>query len=103
VGRYPAPNKAEKARIEAMMKLGCIVCDYFGAKSRAQECHHIVEGNKRLGHWYTLPLDRICHSEINAITKGGEPSERQLWERVQLKLMLPIYWPKSKILPRRTA
>jgi hypothetical protein len=101
MGKYPKPTKAEAKRIEVMMRLGCVHCAYFGKPVPAEECHHIVEGMKRLGHWYTLPLCRKCHARINQLTKSKEPSERELWERVQDRLHLPKVWVSTKILPRR--
>jgi uncharacterized protein YodC (DUF2158 family) len=103
VGKQPKMTKSERARIEAMMKLGCVYCVWFDRFVPAQECHHIVEGNRRLGHWYTIPLCRDDHANINALTnpRNGGPSERDLWEVVQITLELPSDWPESKILPRR--
>ena len=84
------------------MRLGCVLCAYHGKPVPAQECHHITE-SKRLGHWYTLPLCKHCHENINSLTRwrGINPSERELWERVQDRFHLPKDWPESKVMPRR--
>jgi hypothetical protein len=99
------PTKAEVERIEAMMVLGCVHCAWWDEPVPAEECHHILRGNKRLGHWYTLPLCKTCHASINQLTNPlySDVSEQALWERVQNRLHLPTDWPESKILPRKTA
>jgi hypothetical protein len=109
-------KKMEAERITRMMRLGCCACAHLQLPVPAQECHHILHGNKRLGHWYTIPLCRGHHQgdwrelslvlldkERVAISDGRKaftavyPSERELWERVQRRLKLPTSWPQSKI------
>lgn len=119
-----APTKAEAERIKRMLALGCIVCmEQFGVVQPA-ECHHIVRGNRRLGHWYTLPLccghHRGYWPDLDAIkayvvdppvsiasgTKAfaaAYGSEMYLWALVQYQLDLPGDAPSSKIVPRRQA
>jgi Recombination enhancement, RecA-dependent nuclease len=118
------PTKYERERMEAMMKLGCAACAYlFALPVVAQECHHILSGGRRMGHWYTIPLCRGHHQGdwspeqielieprmLVAISDGRKafvaayPSERELWELVQVRLRLPRVWPVSKILPRNVA
>jgi hypothetical protein len=112
-----AATKAEKQRIERMMTLGCICCYQFGGW-RYPECHHIVEGNKRMGHWYSLPIcsghhrgawTGLEHGPRIALSDGSKRfeaifgTERELWKKVQDRLALPYVWPGSKILPRRVA
>ena len=114
-------TKLEELRIQRMMQLGCVMCAVLELPYTAQECHHIVQGNRRLGHWFTLPLCRGHHQgdwtfeqrimiprgKLVGIYSGSklfEPvygTERELWERVQARLGLS--WPESKILPRRAA
>lgn len=118
------PTKYEAERIEAMMRLGCVACAHIGIVHIAQECHHILSGGRRLGHWFTLPLCRGHHQgdwnseqvelippeKRVAISDGRKlfnavySPERKLWEVVQDRLHLPKIWPiSSKILPRRVA
>lgn len=110
------PTKDERERITRMLLFGCICCAEFSIYRHA-ECHHIVEGNKRLGHWYTLPLCKGHHRGewimgenygIRVALSDGSKrfaeafgTERELWKRMQCKLLLPYVWPSSKILPRR--
>lgn len=115
------PTKYESQRITAMMRLGCVCCAQLGIWNPAVEVHHIVEGNRRLGHWYSLPLCVAHHRGIwsselvelippdlrVAISDGSKMfekqygTERDLWMKVQARLKLPAVWPTSKILPRR--
>lgn len=120
--KYIRATTAEKERIDRMMRLGCVACAQLGVPNLvATECHHIVEGNKRLGHWYTIPLCSGHHRgdwsqhgwilphERASIASGRKEfirvynTERALWERVQFVLHLDDTWPPTKILPRKTA
>lgn len=57
VGRQIPPTQAEQARFRKLIDLGCIACRINGVVTRgAIEIHHLVEGNKRLGHSFTIPL-----------------------------------------------
>lgn len=114
-------NRLDQLRVDRMMHLGCVYCAHLGLVCIAQECHHIVEGNRRLGDWFTLPLCRGHHQGdwsrdqleiipadkrvgIHSGSKACEavyPAQRELWERVQACLHLS--WPQSKIVPRRVA
>jgi hypothetical protein len=96
-------TKAQKARFEAAIRLGCVLCAHFGKPVSAAEMHHLLSGNRRMGHDWSIPLCRPCHRNINALTKSGEPSERELWTKVQQRLHLSTDWPTSKMLPRRYA
>jgi hypothetical protein len=89
----------------------------------AEECHHILYGNVRMGDLYTIPLCRGHHQgDWNdeqkqiispqyrvGISDGRKaftrlyPTERELWERVQQRLKLPTTWPTPKLVPRRSA
>lgn len=113
-------TETERARLEAMMELGCCACAYLQLWCQADECHHLILGGKRMGHTYTIPLcrghhqgqwrweqiDAIPADKLVAISNGRKrfndayPTERQLWERVQDRLKLSKEWPESKIMPR---
>ena len=57
VGRQKPPTKDELRRYHALQELGCIACRINGVSHGAiPEIHHLVEGNKRLGNDYTIPL-----------------------------------------------
>lgn len=118
------PTRYEATRIEAMMRLGCCCCAHLGLVHIAQECHHILDGGRRMGHWFTLPLcrghhqgdwgaeqleliptdKRVAISDGRKVFNAVYNDERKLWEVVQDRLHLPKIWPvSSKILPRRVA
>ena len=65
------PTKAQQARFEKMKQLGCVACWLRGYWSRAQrmngEVHHLLWGNRRRGHDFTITLDAWHHR--------GEPDE----------------------------
>lgn len=114
-----APTKYETERIEAMKRLGCVACAALGVPNlNALELHHILDGGKRMGHWFTIFLCRGHHQgdwsaaqhvedeHRVAISDGRKRfrliygTERSLWERVQTKLKLTKAWPVSKRVPR---
>ena len=52
------PTKAEKAHLDAVARLGCLIC---GAPA---EVHHIMSGvgmGQRASHYDTIPLCPRCH------------------------------------------
>ena len=51
-------NKAEQRRFDAMKEMGvCIACYLRGAKGYNHiEIHHLLSGNKRIGHMATVSL-----------------------------------------------
>lgn len=56
VGKTSTPTKADRARFIHLREVGCICCRKDGRINREIDIHHIVEGSRRLGHQYTLPL-----------------------------------------------
>jgi hypothetical protein len=100
-----------------MLMLGCICCYQFGGWVHP-EVHHLISGNRRMGHNWTIPLCPFHHRGVSsglfygpriALSDGGKifvatfGNERELWKKVQDRLALPYVWPGSKILPRRVA
>jgi len=109
---------AEEARRINRMKaeIGCICCLLrTGVPNYHVEVHHIVRGNKRLGHLYTLPLCRSHHrirgvgGIFTSIADGRKAfnkihgTELDLWLKCQHMLELPDDLPATKVLPRRMA
>lgn len=105
-----------------MMRLGCVCCDVIGHPNRWElECHHILEGNRRLGHWWTLPLCRGHHQaqwsqwqqeiladELRVAISDGRKrfnriygSELKLWVKLQQRMNLDATLPITKCAPRR--
>lgn len=125
-----APTRYEQERFDAMLRLGCVACAVLGIPYAEVQCHHILDGGVRMGHWFSLGLcaghhkgeftalqrrllvevaeERgIKHDPLVAVHTGRKAfarvygTEKQLWTRVQERLRLPAVWPSSKILPRR--
>lgn len=117
-----APTKDERERMDLIVRMPCPCCAIAGYPFAEKiDCHHLLSGNKRMGHWWTLNLCEGHHAGkfsvrqrqlmrpkyLVAISDGRKlfcavfPSERQLWERLQKTLGLEANWPASKILPRR--
>lgn len=114
-------NRMDELRIEQMLRLGCSACAYLQLFSVA-EVHHILEGGRRMGDWFSIPLcaghhrgmwsdehRAILHPhQLVSISDGRKafskvyPTERELFERTQARLGLS--WPTvTKILPRVVA
>lgn len=95
-------TKAEKARADRMaLEIGCIFCALGDIKSRCDHRHHIKSGNKRMGHWYTLPLCEAHHSQCHSGTiRNAE--QMDAWFKVQHILGLSDELPKSKIYKRES-
>lgn len=118
------PTKEESEWISRVIRYGCICClDCGYSGSEPVEYHHIVEGNRRLGHLFGLPLCRGHHRRIwskrqtllipaerrVSIADGIKAfiaafgSQRGLWEILRDHVGLTVEWPTSKMLPRRLA
>jgi len=114
---YSGPDPLEHARMERIMSLSCIVCALYGdITPRRLECHHIVRGNKRLGHWYTIPLCVGHHRGVDwtdqavqiSIASGSRAfreahgyDDLQLWQKLQVVLGLSDALPPTKIFKRK--
>jgi hypothetical protein len=63
----PAPTKAERAHIERVKAMACVVCDAQGPS----ECHEIEQGQ-----WFTsMPLCADCHRGAH----NGIHGQRRVW------------------------
>lgn len=50
----------EAQHLDRVQQLGCIACYIDGVYSPA-EIHHVLDGNRRMGHKYVLPLCVLHH------------------------------------------
>lgn len=95
-------TKAEKARADRMAEeIGCIFCWLeLGREGPCENRHHIIRGNKRMGHIYTLP---VCIHHHAACHDGTYSHAKQIdtWIKVQHALGMDDSQPATKILPRR--
>lgn len=73
------PDKAERAWMDAIVRLGCIVCRNQGRGYVPAVVHHIIRFGRRMGHLYTLPLCEPGHHK-DAPPGSGEIS-RHPWRR----------------------
>ena len=116
-------TKDEQHRIDLMMPLGCVACAYLDIVNVGSDLHHILQGNVRLGHWYTIflcpghhrgawspeqieliePHLRVAISDGRRAFARAYCTERQMWETVQVRLKLSTAWVVSKLVPRRVA
>lgn len=55
MGPSRTPNKLEREWMNRIADLGCVACKQDGIESRAS-VHHIIQGNRRLGHLYSIGL-----------------------------------------------
>lgn len=110
------PTVAQQAAFLKMRELGCIVCALVGdVRPRKIEAHHIVRGNKRMGHRFVLPLclghhrgkwnDQIVRVGIadgrKAFKEAHGYDELELWQKLQVTLGLDDTLPVSKIVARK--
>jgi hypothetical protein len=49
-------TKAERAHMEAVQALGCIVCRTTHEGYVPAEIHHVLKNGRRMGHMFVLPL-----------------------------------------------
>lgn len=60
----PKPNKADLVRFDKLMQLGCIVSHVYFHRYEPAQVHHLLSGNKRRGHQFTIPLSPWFHQGI---------------------------------------
>lgn len=67
-------TKAEQARFDAMKELGlCVACYRRGIHGRGHiEIHHLLSGNKRIGHMATVSL---CVWHHRGMAQAGTHAE----------------------------
>lgn len=120
----PPPTKAESERIRRIVDYGCIVSRIKWRTYAPPDVHHLLDGGRNIGHWFTIPLSPWFHRGVTLsgmsqkeMTRVYGPSleldkdafetafgtDRYLWEVVQRLFKLDRAWPPSKILPRRVA
>lgn len=49
-------TQAERAWMDRITRLGCIVCLLHGKGRSPAVPHHMLRGGKRIGHLHTIPL-----------------------------------------------
>jgi hypothetical protein len=56
MGPSKTPTAVERDWLDRLCELSCIACRKDGIDDTPGEVHHIVQGNRRLGHLFTLLL-----------------------------------------------
>lgn len=86
VGKTKSRTKADDERIDILTReIGCLCCILKGFdRYQPSEYHHIVEGYKRLGHDYGLPL---CPWHHRGIVPDGH-SKQTVMGRLGMSLAL---------------
>lgn len=109
-----SPTKAERERWARFEEIGCICCLLsFGQKQPRYEVHHLLQGGRRLGHLYSIPLCETHHRGRSisglwtSIAQGSKAfnavhgSQWDLWVKTQHILQLSDELPASKLVSRR--
>ena len=60
----PRPRIDDIERFAKLYALGCVVSRVFFGRWEPAEIHHLVEGRKRLGHQFTIPLSPWFHRGV---------------------------------------
>ncbi len=58
------PTKAEAARMDKIKASVCTACFQIGIESESPEIHHLLSGNRRRGHRYTIGLCTWHHRGV---------------------------------------
>jgi Recombination enhancement, RecA-dependent nuclease len=61
MGPSKPPIKSEVAWMSSARDYGCIACAADGFRDVPASIHHIVEGYRRKGHLFTIPLCEAHH------------------------------------------
>lgn len=70
------PRIADVERFAKLRAIGCIVSRLYFNRWEPAEIHHLVEGRKRLGHQFTIPLSPWFHRGIPPLP-DMRPSEAE--------------------------
>jgi hypothetical protein len=54
-------TKAEREWLNAITRIGCIVCRLQGLGATPAEPHHLLSGGRRMGHLFSIPLCYLHH------------------------------------------
>ena len=77
VGKTIRATAAQKRRMDAISKMGCVACAVLNQRQpNGTEVHHITSCGRRMGHDATMPLCKWMH---RGVPKGGlRPSQMDL-------------------------
>lgn len=66
------PTKAEKARMDAIKESTCVCCHMRGLYAWRPEIHHLLSGNRRRGHMFTVGLCAYHHRGVKALERSSQ-------------------------------
>jgi hypothetical protein len=81
MGPSKPPTKLESEWMDRIANYGCIACKLDGIPDSPASVHHIVEGNRRLGHLFTLPLCYTHHQGGGLIAPSVHQAKRTFQKR----------------------
>lgn len=93
----PKATKAELEHMARVKELPCCIC-VAGEQTSITEVHHLKLGNKRMGHFYVIPL---CSTFHHPKAYQWTYCQRALWQSVMDDLGIVMDWPTSRIVSRR--
>lgn len=64
VGKSKSHTICDKKRFSLLPQVGCICCKSYGIHNEWVQIHHIIDGNKRMGHQFTIPLCYWHHEGV---------------------------------------
>lgn len=90
VGKQKAPTVAQKRRMEILKtEIGCIACKLDGMDYVPPDIHHIIDGGKRCGHEFSIPLCPPHHGRIPVVgVLSIDKNKRQFIKRYGTELQL---------------
>ncbi len=93
MGPSKTPTKIEREWMAAAADHGCVACLQDGHQTPAS-IHHIVQGNRRLGHLFTLPLCYLHHqgdgSEVPSVHFAKRAFVARYGSELELLAMLKV-------------
>jgi Recombination enhancement, RecA-dependent nuclease len=80
MGPSRTPTKLEREWMARVSEHGCVACHQDGTESPAS-VHHIVHGNRRLGHLFTIGLCYLHHQGDGRQVPSVHGTKRQFVQR----------------------
>jgi hypothetical protein len=87
MGPSKPPTKLEREWMSRIADLGCVACRQDGIESPAS-VHHIVQGNRRLGHLHTILLCPLHHQGDGRQVPSVHFTKRRFVQRYGTELEL---------------
>lgn len=98
------PTVAEQAWMDAIVRIGCIVCILLGWGATPGEVHHMLSGGRKMGHAWTLCLcpshhrSGLCNKQIISRDHSQRRFEERYWPETELHAATRVLVNKMKEL-----